>query len=95
VSRTETEFAAARTPLWAFAVSWGLWLAIAGAAAWLIAAKIQQHEAGLSSGRQEWGLRYAMCKRLSQAPRPTWQECLVRAANVDEPNLLARRSTGS
>jgi hypothetical protein len=92
VSRTEADLGEGRAPLWAFGVSWALWLAITGAAVWLIAHKIERHEAALVTGRREWSLRYELCKRLSQAPRPSWQECLVRAANVDEPNLLAHRS---
>jgi hypothetical protein len=78
--------------LWAFGVSWALWLAITGGGLWLIANKIERHEAALTAGRKEWSLRYVMCKRLSAAPRPSWQECLVRAANIDEPNLLAHGS---
>jgi hypothetical protein len=72
-----------------FAASWTCWLALLTAGGGLVALRVERHRDDLSLLQATWKLRYGLCKRLSQAPRPTWRECVVRTQQSVHTDLLA------
>jgi hypothetical protein len=75
------------------ALSWAVWLALFGGVGAYAVHRVRAHANEGDLGRVTWHQRYNMCKRLSPAPRPTWQECLVRA-QAERAELLAPGTPG-
>lgn len=91
---TAFEARSERMPVWLWALSWTFWLAITAAVVGLGVHKIKVHEEQLLIDAETWRTRFEICKRLSDAPRPSWRECLARMEEAG-PNFLAPATPGS
>jgi hypothetical protein len=56
---------------------------------------LKLHQEHMSVGRANWRVRYALCKHMSQPPRPDWRECLRRAKQDSGSDLLDARTESS
>ena len=90
-ARYEVRLEGARA--WIWLASWSFWLLVLSAAVGLLAHKLLVHREQMSAGRRAWHLRYEICTHLSAAPRPSWQECLVRAGEPDS-DLIGAHTPG-
>jgi hypothetical protein len=82
-----------RPPAWLWALSWAFWLSVAAAVGGFGLGRIRLHQEQLVVGHAAWRQRFEICKQLSEPPRPSWRECLVRMEGAG-PGFLAKATPG-